>query len=72
VVLDALEAGPSKERADEAHVRQLLAALRDAPWRQAQAVGAGEEFRAEMDGDRHAAALTCGGAVVHGSLVAAG
>jgi hypothetical protein len=72
VVLDALEAGPGKEQVGEAEVQRVLASLRDAPWQQAPAVGAGEEFRAEMDGDRHASALTCGGAVVHESLVAAG
>jgi hypothetical protein len=72
VVLDALEAGPRAERVGEADIQIALASLRDAPWQQAPAVGAGEEFRAEMEGDRHATALTCGGAVVHGSLVAAG
>jgi len=72
VVLDALEAGPAKEQAGGADVQRELASLRDAPWQQTPAVGTGEEFRAEMEGDRHATALTCGGIVVHGSLVAAG
>jgi hypothetical protein len=72
VVLDALEAGPGKEPAERAEVQGLLASLRDAPWQQVPAVGAGEEFRAEMAGDRHASALVCGGAVLHGSLVTAG
>jgi len=72
VVLDALEAGPRQERAGPDAVQEVLATLRDAPWRQGQAVGAGEEFRAEMDGDRHASALACNGTVVHGSLVAVG
>jgi hypothetical protein len=69
VVLDALEAGPAEQAAGAGEVPVVLAALRGAPWRQSQAVGAGEEFRAEIDGDRHASALTFGGAVVHGSLV---
>jgi hypothetical protein len=71
VVLDALEAGPAKEQVGEAEVQRVLASLRDAPWQEAPAVGAGEEFWAEMDGDRHATVLTCDGAVIHGSLVAA-
>ena len=70
VVLDALEAGPAKEQVGQADVERELASLRDAPWQRAPAVGAGEEFRAEVDGDRHASALTCGGALVHESLVA--
>jgi hypothetical protein len=72
VVLDALEAGPGPQQVGEADVQRVLASLRDAPWQQAPAVGAGEEFRAAMEEDRHATALTSGGAVVHGSLVAAG
>lgn len=72
VVMDALEVGPGGKPAAAADVQEVLSALRDAPWRQGQAAGAGEEFRAEIDGDRHASALACDGAVVHGSLVVAG
>jgi hypothetical protein len=70
LVMDALEAGPAEAPADAGHVRQALATLREAPWKEAPAVGAGEEYRAELGGDRHASALTCGGCLVHGSLVA--
>jgi hypothetical protein len=72
VVMDGLEAGSIEQRAGEADVRMVLAALCAAPWKPSQTVGAGAEFRAEMDGDRHASALECNGAVVHGSLVVAG
>jgi hypothetical protein len=72
VVLDALEVGPGEVRAGAADVLQVLTALRDAPWQPRQAVGAGEEFRAEMEGDRHASALVFNRTVVHGSLVVAG
>ncbi|MBV9126212.1 MAG: hypothetical protein JO112_22920 [Planctomycetes bacterium] len=72
VVLDALEAGPRPEHAGPDAVQEVVAALREAPWQPGQAIGAGEEFRAEMAGDRHASALVCDGAVVHGSLVALG
>jgi hypothetical protein len=72
VVMDALEAGPSGKGVESADVQGLLAVLRSAPWKQSPAVGAGEEFRAELEGDRHASALTMDGAVVHGSLVVAG
>ena len=71
VIMDALEAGSAEKVAGTAEVQEVLSALRDAPWQQAPAVGAGEEFRAEA-GNRHASALTCNGAVVHGSLVVAG
>jgi hypothetical protein len=72
LALDALEAAPSGNKAGPADVQEVLAALGNAVWQQAQAVGAGEEFRAESGGDRHASALVCNGAVVHGSLVVAG
>jgi hypothetical protein len=72
VVMDALEAPAEQARLDGDVVKQALAVLRDAPWQQTQAVGAGEEYRAQLEGDRHASALTCGGAPVHVSLVLAG
>jgi hypothetical protein len=72
VVMDALEASPAEQRVGSAAVQEVLVALREAPWKQAQAVGAGEEFRAEVGGERQASALTCNGTVVHGSLVLAG
>ena len=49
-----------------------LAALRNAPWKESPAVGVGEEFRADLEGDRHASALVREGALVHGSWFAAG
>lgn len=72
LILDALEAEPPQEQAGTAVVQTVLASLRAAPWQQIQAVGTGEEFRAEIEGDRYASALTCNGAMVHGSLVIAG
>jgi hypothetical protein len=72
VVMDALESGQNTAGAEAGEAQTLLAALRDAPWQKTPAAGAGEEFRAEMAGDRHASALIYDGAVVHGSLVTAG
>jgi hypothetical protein len=72
VIMDGLESGPTEQRPGEADVRAVLATLGAAPWKTSQAVGAGEEVRAEMDGARHASALLCNGSVVHGSLVCAG
>ena len=72
VVMDALEARPATTRAGGAEVGEILSALRNAPWKPTPALGAGEEFRAEAGDERHASVLTCGGAVVHGSLVVAG
>jgi hypothetical protein len=72
VIMDALEAGAAQQPPGGAEVQGVVTALRTAPWQQAQAVGAGEEYRAELAGDRHASALACQGAVVHASLVLAG
>jgi hypothetical protein len=69
-VMDALEGGTDGERPGEGAVREKLIAFRDAPWRPTQAAAAGEEFRAEWDGNQFASALTCDGAVLHGSLIA--
>jgi hypothetical protein len=71
LVLDALEAGQTAGQAPEEAVQGELAALRDASWQQAPAAGAGEEFRAEAPGGRHASALALGGVIVHASLVTA-
>src|SRR5262249_40678480 len=54
LVMEALEAKPPQSQPESAEVQGALTALRDAPWQPAPAVGAGEEFRAELDGDRHA------------------
>ena len=72
VIMDALETAPGADRPGRAAVGEVLAAMRDAAWKPSPAGGAGEEFRAEAGGERHASVLTCGGAVVHGSLVVAG
>ena len=71
-VLDALEAGAVEATADVCQVQAMLSALQDAPWQAAPAIGVGEEFRADLEGDRHASALVREGAVVHVSLIAAG
>jgi hypothetical protein len=72
LVLDALEAGAVEATVDAAQVQAMLTTLQDAPWRAAPAIGVGEEFRADLEGDRHASALVREGAVVHGSWIAAG
>jgi hypothetical protein len=69
-VMDALESGTASERPGDGGVREKLSHLREAPWRPTQAAAAGEEFRAEWEGDQHASALTCDGTVLHGSLIA--
>ena len=72
VALDALEAGSVEGTADAGQVQAMPTGLQDAPWQQAPAVGMGEEFRADLEGDRHASALVREGAVVNGSWIAAG
>lgn len=69
VILDALEAGTIETTADGAQVQDMLAALRNASWQKAPPIGVGEEFRADLEGDRHASALVRDETLVHGSLV---
>ena len=52
-------------------VEQLIAATGDLPWEQADAVGEGEEYRAESEHGDHASALAFEDTVVHESLMAA-
>jgi hypothetical protein len=72
VVLDALEPGSTETTVDAGQVQALLSALRNASWHKAPAIGLGEEFRTDLEGDRHATALVREETIVHGSLVAAG
>ncbi|HTU21879.1 MAG TPA: DUF6569 family protein [Gemmataceae bacterium] len=69
VVLDALEAGAGETSADAGQVQTMLAELRDASWQQAPPIGVGEDYRADLKGDRHASVLVRDETVVHGSLV---
>jgi hypothetical protein len=51
LVLDALVGGPVGGSPDVAQVGQLLADVRNASWTQTEAVGEGQEYRAEF-GDK--------------------
>jgi hypothetical protein len=55
----------------ETPVQQLVAAADDLPWDHADAVGEGEEYRADSKRGDHASALTFAGTVVRGSMVTA-
>jgi len=70
VVFDALEAGQSDRMATNEEVEQFLGAVPKLSWEKAEAVGEGDEFRAESDKGDHASALVFDQAVVHGSVVA--
>jgi hypothetical protein len=70
VVFDVVEAGESDEVATAADVEQFLGAVPKLSWEEAEAVGEGDEFRAESDKGDHASALVLDQAVVHGSVVA--
>ena len=70
VVFDVVEAGESEEVATAADVEQFLGAVPKLKWEEAEAVGEGDEFRAESDKGDHASALVFDQAVVHGSVVA--
>ena len=71
VVFDALEADETDQHASVADVEQLVAAAGDLPWEQSEAVGEGEEYRAESQRGDHASALAFEETVVHGSVMAA-
>lgn len=70
VVFDALEAGDTAQHPSVAEVDQLLRTANDLPWEQAEAVGEGEDYRAESKRGDHASALAFEDIVVHGSVVA--
>ena len=72
VVFDALEAGKTDRHASVADVERLVATADDLPWEQSEAVGEGEEYRAESRQGDHASALALQATVVHGSVIAAG
>jgi len=80
-VLDALEAeleprpadtnaGPPQAEASD--VDRLLDAANAMPWRKADPVGEGDEYRAHQGDDVHASALTLDSSPVHVSVVVAG
>jgi hypothetical protein len=69
LVLDALVEGQAKSSPDPGQVAQLLHEVRNAAWTQTEAVGEGQEYRAEFDG-KVGSVLSLEGALVHGSLVA--
>ena len=71
-VLDALEAEVERGQAEAADVERLLGTANTLPWRQAESVGEGEEYRANQGEDVHASALTLQDAPVHVSVVVAG
>ena len=72
VIMDALEAGSTEERADVADVEEVLSSLRDASWQKTSAVGIGDEYRFDTKDDQHGSALAFNDTVTHESLVAAG
>jgi hypothetical protein len=71
MMLDSLAGVQADGSPDPAQVSQFLDEARHAAWTQAQAVGEGEEYRAEFNG-KVGSALLLDGALVHGSVVAAG
>jgi len=66
-----LEAGEGDKVASTADVERFVADANDLHWEQSEAVGEGEEYRAESKRGDHASALVFDQAVVHGSVIAA-
>ncbi len=70
LVLDALMEREAQASPDPSQVEKLVNEARNAAWEQTEAVGEGQEYRADFDG-KVASALVLDGSLVHGSLVAA-
>jgi len=70
LVLDALAEAQAGGSPDPAQVLQLLQDTRNAGWTQTEAVGEGQEYRAEFDTNL-ASALLLEGSLVHGSVLTA-
>ena len=68
-VLDSMESEQAEHRVEAQDVERLLGNLGKFNWDRAQAVGEGEEYRAESPTGDHASALALGGVLLHGSVV---
>lgn len=68
-VLDSLESDQPERPVEASDVERLLENLETFNWEQTQAVGEGEEYRAESATGDHASALAFGNVVLHGSVV---
>jgi hypothetical protein len=71
MVFDALEAADTDQSASAADVERLFTTVRHLDWQQVDAVGEGEEYRADSEQGNHALALVLEGVVVHGSVMPA-
>jgi hypothetical protein len=67
--LDAITAPASDGAAQTGDVEQLVASAKSAPWTRVDAVGEGDEYRAEF-GRQHASALCLDNEIIHASIVA--
>ena len=72
LVLDALEEPADQGQAEATDVERLLGTATELPWKKAEPVGEGEEYRAQQGEEVHASALTFGTSSVHFSVVVAG
>lgn len=70
-ILDALEVEQPDQQAERADVERTLASLGNLSWEPSEAIGEGEEYRAESPSGDHASALVFEGTLVHGSAVCA-
>lgn len=70
-VLDAIQAKPAEKPVTTKTVEQLVDDANKLQWEAAEAVGEGDEYRAQSERGAHASTLTYDATVVHGSIVAA-
>jgi len=68
-VMDALSGSADKTEVTVSDVEKLIGSSAGSDWQQVDAVGEGDEYRAEIDKD-HGSALTLTGTLVHESVVA--
>jgi hypothetical protein len=69
VVFDALESPGTEAHASVSDVEQVLGLTSDLPWEKTDAVGEGDEYRAQSPQGDQASALVFEESVVHGSMV---
>ncbi len=70
LVFDALETDTTDGVVSVSDVEQLISAANELSWAQSDAVGEGDEYRAESeDSAKHGSALTIHDSVIHGSVL---
>ncbi len=70
LVFDAMSSNTGQSQPERCDIEEFVSNTNTAAWEQADPIGEGDEFRAEIGGGDHASALTFNDQLVHGSLLA--